>query len=232
MCSPIAAGGLAATGVGTGINAYGQSQALDAMRDVWSGQDRAQAGYNAQLAARTEEMLKGINLDQVLGSDVGQKRTAALDTSAKNAVSAVQTQAGKRTKGSRGGAESRARVAESNKATLARSLQGNRLAGILAGLSRGGQDMDMLGRSFALDARNIRNDSQRWANLAPMQEQAAGMKGGPARQIGSLFNTLGQGAMFYGMAQPSSTPGMTAEDLYLNQQTPAGATDIPWKPIG
>jgi hypothetical protein len=187
MGVPVANAGLASTGVGTGVQAYGNAQGLKAMREVWGAQDEAQRGYDAQLAQKTAELIAALK-PGVAGAAEGQARTAQLDTGAKNLVAAVQAQGGAKTGGARGGAETKAVSAQSNGATLANALKDNQ--------------MDMLGRRYGLEAGNIRNDSRRWANLAPLQEQAAGMIGGWARQIGGLFNTLGQGAMSYGMAQP------------------------------
>lgn len=204
--------GMVGTGVGTGLDAYGQAQGLKAMRNVWRGQDQAQAQYDAQLRAKTDELIRGINPQAMMGTEAAQARTAQMDGAAKNLVQSAQRQAGARTGGSRGGAESRAQVAQAQQGTLANALAGNRLAGILAGLQQGGAGMDMLGRRYALDAGNIRGDARRWAGLADMQEKAAGMTGGWARQIGGLFNTLGQGAMMYGMAQPKTQQAISGPD--------------------
>lgn len=217
--------GLAGVGIGTGLNAFGQAQGLDAMRDVWRGQDQAQAGFNQQLAAKTNELIGGLDLNRILGGQAAQQRQSQLDAGSRNAASAAQKVAGRRTAGARSGAESNARAAQAVQTTLARALQDGRVQAILAGLQQGGQHTDMLGRRFGIDAGNIRRDAQAWAGLAPMQEQAAGMTGGWARQIGGLFNTLGQGAMMYGMMQPggNQTAGgqpdvrMGGGDSYFNQ---------------
>jgi hypothetical protein len=192
---------IGATAAGTGVQAYGNAEGLKAMRRVWGSQDEAQRGYDAQLAAKTAELIAGLNPTNA-GAAEGQARTAKLDAGSKNVVAAVQAQGGKKKGGARGGTEARALATQQQGATLANALQGNRLAGIIAGLQQGGTQMDLLGRRYGQDAQNIRGDARRWASLAPLQEQAAGMNGQAARQIGSLFNTLGQAGMNYAMVQP------------------------------
>lgn len=218
MGTPIAGYGAAGVGLGTGLNAIGQAQGLSAMRDAWHHQDAAQAGYDAQLRAKTAEFINSLNLGQALGTEQGQAQTAKMDANSQNTVAAVQKQAGRKKGGPSGGAETQARTQQALHATLANALQGNKLAGILAGLQQGGQQMDFLGRSFGQDSANIRGDAHKWAGLAPMQEQAAGMSGQWARQVGGLFSTLGNGAMMYGMSQPGAgagagtgTPGLGAD---------------------
>lgn len=210
--------GLGATGVGTGVQAYGNSQALKAMRDVWSRQDAAQAGYDTQLQQKTAELIASLN-PGVAGAAEGQARTAQLDAGAKNLVAATTAQAGKKG-GARGGAESKAIAKQAQGATLANALKDNNLQGILAGLQQGGTQMNLLGRKYSQESGNIRGDARRWASLAPMQEQAAGMEGGWARQLGGLFNSLGQMGMAYGMSQPKADapapmPGSDPSDYQL-----------------
>lgn len=228
MGVPIGAIGAMGTGAGSLANAYGQGEALKSMRGVWDQQGKVAALHDAQLNQRTAELVNSLGTQRAMGEDrraaVGQQ----MDASARNASAAAATQVKRRRGGARGGAEAKAVGAQANQGNLAAVLRDGNLASIIAGMQSGSRDMDMLGRSYALDARNIRGDAQRYANLAPLQERAAGFDGGWARQIGNLFSTLGQGAMSYGMSQPGGTadaapalPGQSPEDYGAMGHSPA-----------
>jgi hypothetical protein len=198
--------GLGATVAGTGLNAYGQNQAERAMNDAWDNQMGAQRGYDSQLNSRTQQLINQINPNALLQPKVADQTLATLNTGSNNAANAVAAAGARKTGGARGGAEAQARNTPALHATLASALQDNHVQAALRALNVGGQNVDMLGRQYAVDAGNIRGDAQRWAGLVPLQQQAAGLVGGEARQIGSLFSNGGQAAMMYGMSQPASQP--------------------------
>jgi hypothetical protein len=228
MGSPMAGYGAAGVGAGTALNAVGQAQGLDAMRKAWRDQAQAQAGFDSQLSARTAELINGVGLDKATGSEKRAAVGKQMEASTRNAVAAQGKAAGRKRGGARGGAEARAVSAQANQGGLMAALRDGRLASILAGMQSGGQNMDMLGRTYGMEAGNIRGDASRYLNnVAPLQQQAAGMNGQALRGIGSLFNTLGQGAMMYGMSQPAGgiQKPLTDNGNGLGVSGPSGGID-------
>ena len=201
MGAPMAGYGAAATGLGVGMNAIGQSQAMSAMRDAYRHQNALQAGYDDQLRRKMAEMIAGINPNGIVGAETTNAMMPKLNNQATSMAAAIRAHTGKKTGGSAGGNESRARVMAGISPTLADALRSGKLAALLAGLNQGGQNMNQRSREFGLNLGNIRNDAQRMAAVGPLWEQAAQMKGGTLRQLGNLFQLGGQGAMMYGMSQ-------------------------------
>lgn len=204
---PYAAAGAGGMAGGNLLNVFGQMQGLDAMRDVWQSQGAAQRGFNRDLQQRTEQLLESLQLHGLLGADQGNAVRSRLDAGSGNLVKAIQAQAGRRKGGAAGGVESRAHNTQAIQSTLAQALQSNRVQALLAALQHGGAGTDLLGRQFGQDANVIRGDARGWAALAPMQEQAAQQEGGWARQLGGMFNSLGQAGVAYGMSQPGFDSG-------------------------
>jgi hypothetical protein len=202
--------GLATSAIGTGINAQGQHEALGAMKGVWKDARNYDAAANAQMQDATNRMIAGAQ-----GQMAGMQPNAAalqapLNASSINAANAVKTQAGRRTGGARANTTSKAVAAGNNKAALASAIKRNQALAFLQAMGQSGMNMDMLGRSFGLEQQTIRGDARNAAKLAPMYERAASFRGSTAREMGNLFNTLGQGAMSYGMAQPSENTRVDA----------------------
>lgn len=208
--------GLGMTGAGIGLNAYGQDQAARAMDRAWDGQMAAQRGYDAALNARTQQLIQGINPGTLMAPKVAAETQAKLDTASQNTANAVAKAGARKGGGSSGGAEGQARTAQALQMTLARALQDNRVQAALRALTSGQQKVDLLGRQFGVDAGMIRGDAQRWAGLVPLQQQAAGMEGGWARNIGNAFNQFGQLGMMYGMSQPSQATQQTQRNANID----------------
>ena len=184
---------------GAGLNAYGQQQALDAMRGVWGDARAKQAGYDNQINDIQQRFLSQVNPSSVMGSDTRAQVGGQMDASARNVMAAAQKQAGRR----RGNAEGKAVAQQAQGGILAQLLRSGQLAAMLQGIQAGGQNIDMLGRQAGMDTNLIRGNAQQAASLVPMFENAAAMKGSWARQGGTLLGQLGQGAMSYGMSMPA-----------------------------
>lgn len=214
MCSPVAGVGAGTSLAGIGLNAFGQAQGLDAATASLGRQQQQQAAYDAALRARTSQLVDQLGPGTVMPVADAGRTTSTMNTASRNAAQAVDRQRQRRTGGSRGGAEAQAVARQASGGTLAQAVQGNQLAALMQALQQGGQRIDLLGRQYAGDAGRIRQDAQRWAALSPLQQQAAGYHGQWARQIGSLFNPLGQGLMVAGMSQSATSgpgdPGATA----------------------
>ena len=189
----------AATYLGGSLaNAYGQDQALSAMRDVWGNARAQQSNYDNQLMARASDMVHQVNPQAFLGQPAQQQLQGQMDDAARNALAAMQQQGGRRA----GNAEGKAVLAQRTSGLLTRAMQDSRLAAILHGLQSGNQNIDMLGRNFALDSSIIRGDAQRAASLIPMYERAAAMRGSSMRQLGQVAQMGGMFGMMAGMASP------------------------------
>lgn len=197
---------------GMGLNAYGQNQALDAMRDVWAGNTARQRESDLELDARQRQALAELSPQGFLGGEYAAQLGGQLDTSARNAAAAIAANAGRRP--GRGGAEGRAVAAQRNGGTLAAALRSGRLAALLAGLQRGGQDTARIAGNMGVDTRMIRDDARSWASLAPMQEQVAGMQGQWARQLGQLFQGLGMTGIMAGLSAPGAGAEGGAANLW------------------
>lgn len=206
MGSPATAGAVT-TGIGTAANAYGQRQGIDAMDRVWRNEQGAQRGFDAALQGRTNDLIAGINPQTLMNPQGKTELVAKSDTVARNTAGAVG-KANARKKGRN--PEGEARVNQNLQSVLARVLGDGRVQAALQALTSGQNKVDLLGRQFNQDANVIRGDARRHASTLPQRQDAAGMTGGAARQIGTLFNNLGQGAMSYGMAQPPAPPPATA----------------------
>lgn len=193
----VGAGMQAAGSIG---NTYGQGQALTAMRRLWEQGRREQAGYDAQVQARTNQLLQEIGLGNQLGAGQNTALAGQLNQGSINAMGAVQGQAARRPGR---GAEAAAVRGQMQQGTLAGALRDNRLQAMIAGLLQGRQDSNLKARQYALDTGYIRDDARQAAGLMPMRESLASQKGAAARQIGTMFGTLGQAAMNYAMAQPA-----------------------------
>lgn len=197
--APIGAG---TTAAGTAINAYGQHQGLSAINDAINRQTGAQRGFDQQLQGRTQQLIAGINPATLFNTAGAQQLQGKTDAAATNTASAVAALRAR--KGAAGGPEQAAQQGQQLHAVLAGALQDSHVQAALRALTSGQQNIDLLGRQYAGDAGRIRGDATQWGNLLPLQEQAAGQAGSATRQIGTLFNTVGQGAMSYGMAQPTN----------------------------
>lgn len=200
MGTPAAAGAVS-TGIGTATNAYGQQQGIDAMDRVWRQEQGAQRGYDAALQQRTDDLIAGIGPQTLVNPQGAQVLGDRSDRVARNAAGAAKKNNARR-KG--GNVEGQARVSQNLQSILTRALSDGRVQAALQALTSGQTKVDMLGRQFGQDANVIRGDANRSASTLPMRTAAAGMTGGGARQIGTLFNNLGQGAISYGMAQPAT----------------------------
>ena len=231
MCTPAlmnnaAPIGAASTVLGTGLNAYGQHQAGQAMAAALDGQAAVQRAYAAQLAQRMSEMTGKLNPQMLLGQAQATQQAAQSAQAAQQAAQAVGKQGKTRTKGARAGAETQAMAAQGQQATLGRALKDGKLQAKMQGMTQGLQGVDLLGRGFGVDAGRIRGDAAQWAKLSPIQQRAAGMAGGEARQLGTGLNQLGQFGMMYGMTQERDPLAK-----YLSPPEPglgdAGATDLP-----
>lgn len=194
--------GAAATAAGGIGNAYGQSQALQAMREVWKDGRRQQAGHQAALQARIRELIGALGLENQFGAEQTTAMAKRLGAGTTNAAGAVARQAARRP--GAGGAEGRAVASQARAGSLADALKGARIQAMLYGMQQGQAHTGQVGARFAQDASLIRSDARQDMSLMPLAEQAAGMQGSLARGVGSMFNTLGQGAMAYGMSQPAS----------------------------
>lgn len=215
--SGIAGVGAASYLAGTGLNAIGQRQALRAMQDVWSGATRAQTGYDNDLNASTQKMLATINPEGVLGVQRGQELAGQSDAVAQRAVAALKARGGRKA----GGVEGKAAAAQAGGGSLAALLRSGRLQALIQGMQSGNQDLNANAGRFAVDSGIIRNDARSAAALVPMQERAAGMRGGEWRQLGGLFQNLGTAGMMYGMSQPGSGAGKPD----IVEQGPSGGAD-------
>lgn len=213
MVLPLIGAGMALGGAG--LNAYGQQQALDAMRGVWGDARAKQAGYDRQINDLQQQFLSQVNPNAIMGTDTRAQVGGQMDASARNVMAAAQKRAGRR----RGNAEGKAVARQAQGGMLAELLRSGQLAAMLQGLQAGGQNVDMLGRQMGMDTNLIRGNAQQAASLVPMFENAAAMKGQWARQGGTLLGQLGQGAMMYGMSQPQTG------------QTYAGGTKATTNPI-
>ena len=219
--APIGAGAYLA---GTAANAWGQHEATQALRNVWANATAQQRGYDQQLAAKAGQMVDQVNPQAVLGAPAQQAAQAAMDASSKNAAGAVQKQITRKP----GNVEGNAVAAQRMSGTLARAIQDGHLQSILAGLQSGGQNIDMLGRRYGLDASRIRGDSQQAASLVPMFERAAAMHGSEWRQLGQLGQMGGMAGIMAGLsAAPgaSTAGGMAADSGGVSGMTAAGPYD-------
>lgn len=191
----IGAGGYLA---GMGLNAWGQDQAMDAMRELWAGNTAQQREYDLALNARQKQALAELSPQGFLGGEHAAQLGGQLDTSARNAAAAIAANAGRRRNA--GGAEGRAVAKQRSGGTLATALRSGQLQALLAGLQQGGQRTARVAGDMGSDTRMIRDDARSWASLAPMQEQVAGMQGGWARQLGQLFQGLGMTGIMAGLS--------------------------------
>lgn len=199
--------GVAAVGAGMQAggqisSGYGQNQALRAMGDVWDDQQRHQADADAQLRARADRLLAGVGVEQLTNQAGQTQMRTDLDAVARNTTKAASSNAKRRGK-----------LNPEESARLSRAFSDERansssLADVLARLQAfrdGAQDIDMLGRQFAVDRGQITLNAREWAGLAPLQLQAAGQRGATARVAGQGMQAAGQGLMQYGMTQPSDS---------------------------
>lgn len=190
---------------GTAASAIGQAEAMKAMRGVWADARVRQGGFNDQIRAQIQELMGNLALKQQFGAEQNNALAARLGTGTTNAAGAVARQAARRP--GAGGAEGRAVASQARQGALADALKNARLQAMLHGMSQGSDQAGNLAQSFGHETGMIRRKAQEWAGLVPMAEQAAGMQGAMARGVGSMFNTLGQGAMAYGMSQPAAGTG-------------------------
>lgn len=205
---------------GTALNAYGQNQALDAMRDVWGNARAQQAGYDQAIDQRQQQMLAQIDPNAITGAATRAKVGGQMDASARNATAAAQKQAGRR----RGNAEGKAVAQQAQGGQLAQLLRSGKLAAMIQGLQSGGQNVDMLGRQMGLDTNVIRSDARQAASLVPMYENAAQMRGMWARQGGQLLTGLGQAGVMAGLSAPAGGATSTLNGLPYEQ---AALTEMP-----
>jgi hypothetical protein len=217
----IAAAGAAGYLGGMGLNAWGQNQAMDAMRELWAGNTAQQREYDMALDARQKQALAELSPQGFLGGEYTAQLGGQLDTSARNAAAAIAANAGRRRNA--GGAEGRAVAKQRGSGTLAAALRSGKLQALLAGLQRGGQDTARVAGDMGSDTRMIRDDARSWASLAPMQEQVAGMQGGWARQLGQLFQGLGMTGIMAGLSAPGAGAEGGAANLW--ETGPSGGTD-------
>lgn len=215
--APIGAGAMVA---GTALNAYGQNQALDAMRDVWGNARAQQAGYDQAINQRQQQMLAQIDPNAITGAATKAKVGGQMDAAARNATAAVQKQAGRR----RGNAEGKAVAQQAQGGQLAQLLRSGKLAAMIQGLQGGGQNLDMLGRQMGLDTNVIRGDARQAASVVPMYENAAAMQGAWARQGGQLLSGLGQFGVMAGMAASPAGATSTLNGMPYEQ---AALTEMP-----
>jgi hypothetical protein len=207
---------------GMAFDGYGQMQGLDAMRGVWEAARERQRAYDQAINQRTQDALAQINPQSVTGAEQSADMLGRIMGSNKNILRALKAAGGRRP----GNAEGNAVAAQATSGMQGRLIDQAQLAAILHGLRSGGQNYDMLGRQLGLDTSIIRSDARDAASLVPLQERAAGMEGQWARQLGSLFNMGGQGAMMAGMAMPGAvaTPGSTLDGASYSR---AGFSEAP-----
>ena len=196
----IAAAGAAGYLGGMALDAWGQNQALSAMRDLWAGNTAQQREHDLALDARQKQALAELSPQGFLGGEYTAQLGGQLDASARNAAAAIAANAGRRRNA--GGAEGRAVAKQRSAGTLAEALRSGQLQALLAGLQRGGQDTARVAGDMGMDTRMIRDDARSWASLAPMQEQVAGMHGAWARNLGQLFKGLGLIGVMAGLSAP------------------------------
>ena len=200
MLAALGAGGYLA---GMGLNAWGQNQALDAMRDVWAGNTAQQRQYDLALDQRQKEGLAALGGPAgFLGQNATAQLGGQLDAAARNAAAAIAYNAGRRP--GRGGAEGAAVARQRTGGSLAAALRSGKLAALLAGLRQGGQNTAQVAGDMGIDTRMIRDDARTWASLAPMQEQVAGQEGAWARNLGQLFQGLGMTGIMAGLSAPAA----------------------------
>lgn len=199
----LAAAGAGAYLAGIGLNAWGQNRAMNAMRDVWGDALARNQGFDNQLNERQQQALAEINPNSVLGLDQATAMNGQMDASARNALAAIQAQAGRR----KGNAEGKAVARQRQQGTLAQLLRSGKMQATLAGLQQGGQNTQQVGQRLGIDSRMIGNDARSYAALAPMFENAAQMEGSWARQLGGMMQGLGGIGIMHGLAAPSGAGG-------------------------
>jgi hypothetical protein len=197
----VGAGMSAAGSIG---NVYGQNQAVQALRAMWAKEGHRQDAFNAQAQSRTQQLLRDLALEHQLGTGQAPEMTGSLDQASINAANAVAAAGARRPNA--GGAEGAAVAHQRTQRTLADALKDNRLQAMLAALMQAGRNTDLTSRQYGLDLGLIRGNAQQSASLIPLREQVAGRRGATARQLGSMFDAVGQGAMSYGMSRPGSSP--------------------------
>lgn len=214
---------MGASVVGMGLDAYGQSQGLQAMNDVWNAASQKQREYDEAINRRTQEVLAQINPQSVLGSEQAAAMSNRIMGGNQNILRAAKAAGGRR----KGNAEGKAVQAQANSGMQGRLLDQAQIAAIMQGLRSGGNDFDMLGRRLGLDTSIIRSDARDSASLVPLQERAAGMNGQMARQLGSLFNMGGQGLMTMGMSSPYAGGPAAGSTLSGSPYSRAGMSEAP-----
>lgn len=215
--------GALTTAAGTAANAYGQRQAADAMSHAWKGQQRQQAGFDAQEAGQRQQLLAGLGGGAVgIDPNAAQQNTAAMQAAARNAASAVAAVDSRKRGGARGSATARARAGDNTHAILGRAGMDAHLAGLLQALTQGGQKVDMLGRTYGTNLGGIRGDARGAMSVMPQRIQAAGMQGGTARVLGTAANQAGQLGMLWAMSQPQGDQMQAMPSGQAQAQAPEG----------
>lgn len=209
---------------GSILNSYGQNKALTAMREVWADAQRRNQGFDDQLNQRQQQAMSEVNPNATLGLQEAAELNGQMDTSARQALAAIQANAGRR----KGNVEGKAVAKQRQQGTLAQLLRSGKLQATLAGLQQGGQNTGEVGRRLGIDSRMIGDDARMWAGLASLFEDAAQRQGSAARRVGGAMQGLGQAGMMYGMSQSGSgggSSGMAADAGGVSGMTPDGPYD-------
>lgn len=196
--NPFALAGIPLELGGTALNAYGQRQGLDAMRDVWSNAGQQQAGFNNQMQGNTNTFLNHLNPQELMGTNVANQSLSNSITGTNNTLKAAKNIA--KRKG--GNVEGKAVQAQAQQGIQAPLMDQAKLMAILQGIRSGQFNTNMLGHQMGLDNGIIRSNSRDAASLVPLYENAASQNGSAYRQLGTLGQMGGQGLLSYGMSQP------------------------------
>lgn len=203
--NPFAAAGIPLELGGVGLNAIGQRQGLNAMRDVWSNAGQQQAGYNSQINDLQNSFLNQLTPQTLTGADVANKSLGTSVTNIGNTLKAAKN-VGNR-KG--GNVEGKAVAGQAMQGVQSNLMDQAKLQALMQGLQSGQFNTNMLGHQLNQDTGIVRSNARDAASLVPLFENAASQKGSAFRQLGTLGQMAGQGMLNYGMSQPghpSSAP--------------------------